>query len=70
MPLTTADIGTQLMMECTVSLQEIEARITARVFAAVNHPERGPAVRAVLDATSPNGVISARSASLPAPRNC
>ena len=34
-------------------MPEIEARITARVFAAVNHPERGPAVRAVLDATSP-----------------
>ena len=48
----------------TVSLQEIEARITARVFAAVHQPERGPAVRAVLeqlllvlDATSPDGVI-------------
>jgi hypothetical protein len=46
------------------SLQEIEARVTARVFAAVHHPERGPAVRAVLeqlllvlDATSPDGVI-------------
>jgi hypothetical protein len=64
MPLTTADIGTQLMTDCTVSLQEIEARVTARVFAAVHHPERGPAVRAVLkqlllvlDATSPDGVI-------------
>jgi hypothetical protein len=64
MPLTTADIGIQLLMDSTVSLQEIEARITARVFAAVHHPERGPAVRAVLekllavlDATSPDGVI-------------
>ena len=49
MPLTTADIGIQLLMDSTVSLQEIEARITARVFAAVHHPERGPAVRAVLE---------------------
>jgi RNA polymerase sigma-B factor len=45
-------------------LGEIEARMTARVFAAVHHPERGPVVRAVLeqlllvlDATSPDGVI-------------
>lgn len=65
MPLTTANIGIQLLMDIsTVSLQEIEARITARVFAAVHQPERGPAVRAVLeqlltvlDATSPDGVI-------------
>lgn len=64
MPLTTADIGTQLLMDSTVNLQEIEARMTARVFAAVHHPERGPAVRAVLeqllavlDATSPDEVI-------------
>ena len=64
MPLTTADIGIQLLMDSTVSLQEIEARLTARVFAAVHQPERGPAVRAVLeqllavlDATSPDGVI-------------
>ena len=64
MPLTIADVGTQLLMDCRVCLQEIEARITARVFAAVHHPERGPAVRAVLeqlllvlDATSPDGVI-------------
>ena len=41
MPLTTADIGTQLLMDSTVNLQEIEARITARVFAVVNQPERG-----------------------------
>jgi hypothetical protein len=63
-PLTTADIGIQLLMDSTVNLQEIEARITARVFAAVHHPERGPAVRAVLeqllavlDATRADGVI-------------
>jgi len=49
MPLTTADIGIQLLMDATVSLEEIEARITARVFAAVHQPERGPAVRAVLE---------------------
>ena len=52
------------MIDTTVSLQEIEARITARVFAALHHPERGPAVRAVLeqllavlDATRADGVI-------------
>jgi hypothetical protein len=51
-------------MYSTVSLQEIEARLTARLFAAMHQPERGPAVRAlleqlllVLDATSPDGVI-------------
>ena len=64
MPLTTADIGIQRLMYSTVSLQEIEARLTARLFAAMHQPERGPAVRAlleqlllVLDATSPDGVI-------------
>jgi hypothetical protein len=64
MPLTTADIGIQLLMDSTVNLQEIEARHTARVFAAVHHPERGPVVRAVLeqllavlDATRADGVI-------------
>ncbi|MFN9870341.1 MAG: hypothetical protein ACK55E_02755 [Cyanobacteriota bacterium] len=46
MPLTTADIGIQLLMYSTVNLQEIEARLTARVFAAVHQPERGPAMRA------------------------
>jgi len=30
MPLTTADIGIQLLMDSTVSLREIKARITAR----------------------------------------
>ena len=57
MPLTTADISVQLLMDSTVSLQEIEARIMARVFEAVHQPELGPAVRAVLDDTSPDGVI-------------
>jgi hypothetical protein len=64
MPLTTADIGTQLLMDSTDSLQEIEARITARVFEAVHQPDRGPAVPAVLekllavlDATTPDGAI-------------
>ena len=64
MPLSTAYIGTQLLMDCTVSLQEIEARLTSRVFAVVHHPEHSPAARAVLeqllavlDATSPVGVI-------------
>ena len=49
MSLTTADIGIQLLMDSTVSLQEIEARLTARVFAAMHQPERGPAVLAVLE---------------------
>lgn len=65
MPLVTADIGIQLLIDSTVSLQEIEARrITARVIAAVHQPERDHAARAVLeqllavlDATSPDGVI-------------
>jgi hypothetical protein len=46
------------------SLQEIEARLRARVLAAVHQPERGPGVRAVLeqllavlDATRADGVI-------------
>ena len=60
MTLTDADIGIQLLMNSTVNLQEIEARIRARVFAGVQDPVRGPAMRAVLqqplaalDATSP-----------------
>jgi hypothetical protein len=44
-------------VDSIVSLQEIEARITARAFAAVGQPERGCAMRAVLDATNPDGVI-------------
>lgn len=58
------EASNRLLIDSTDSLQEIEARITARVFAAVHQPERGPAVRAVLeqllavlDATSPDGVI-------------
>ena len=35
-PLTTADIGTQLLMDSNPNLQEIATRITARVFAAVH----------------------------------
>jgi hypothetical protein len=64
MPFTTADIGSQPLMDTTAALQEIEARITALVFAAVHNPERGPAVRQVLeqllevlDSTSPDGLI-------------
>jgi hypothetical protein len=45
-------------------VQDIEARLSARVFAVVHHPERGSAVRllleqllAILDATTANGVI-------------
>jgi hypothetical protein len=64
MPLTTADISIQLLMDTTAALQEIEARITARAFGAVHNPEQGPGVRqvlgellAALDATSTDGVI-------------
>jgi hypothetical protein len=45
MPYTTADIGIQLLMDTTAALQEIEARMTARAFGAVQNPEQGPAVR-------------------------
>jgi hypothetical protein len=44
-PLSTADIGIQLLMDTTVSLQEIEARITARVFAAAAQPRTQPSGR-------------------------
>lgn len=64
MPLTTAAIAIQLMVETTTALQEIEARMTARAFSAVHNPEEGPSVRLVLeqllqvlDATSPDGII-------------
>jgi hypothetical protein len=64
MPLSTAYIGIQLLMDTTAAMQEIEARVTARAFGAVHNPEQGPAVRqvlaellGVLDATSPDGVI-------------
>jgi hypothetical protein len=64
MPFTTADIGSQPLMDTTAALQEIEARITARAFGAVHNPEQGPAVRqvlgellAVLDASSTDGRI-------------
>ena len=36
MPLTTAEISTQLLMDSKVNLQQIAARITARVFEAVH----------------------------------
>ncbi len=64
MPLTIADISTELLMDTTTALQEIECRVNARAFTAVHHPEHGPAVRQVLelllevlDRTSPDGVI-------------
>ena len=51
-------------MDSAANLQEIEARITTRVFPAVHQQDRGLEVRAtleqllaVLDATSPDGVI-------------
>jgi len=49
MPLTTADIGIQLLMDTTAALQEMKARMTARAFNAVHNPEQGPAVRQVLE---------------------
>ena len=64
MALSTADISVQLLMDTMNALQEIESRITARAFSAVMEPTQGPAVRAtldqllaVLDASSPDGVI-------------
>lgn len=64
MSLSTADISVQLLMDTMNALQEIESRITARAFSAVMEPTQGPAVRAtldqllaVLDASSPDGVI-------------
>jgi hypothetical protein len=45
MPLTTADIGIQLLMDTTGTLQEIEACMTARALGAAHNPEQGPAVR-------------------------
>lgn len=64
MPLTTGSPAIELLMDTTTALQEIEARVTARAFQAVHHPEQGPELRAVLagllallDASSPDGVI-------------
>ncbi|MCP9935048.1 hypothetical protein KBZ08_14130 [Cyanobium sp. Candia 9D4] len=44
----TADISIQLLMDTTNTLQEIESRVTARVFGAIHNPEEGPEVRRVL----------------------
>jgi len=64
MTLSTADISIQLLMDTMNALQEIESRVTARTFAAVMDPTKGPEVRdvlaqllAVLDETSSDGVI-------------
>jgi hypothetical protein len=64
MTLSTADISIQLLMDTMNALQEIESRVTARAFAAVMDPTKGPEVRdvlgqllAVLDETSSDGVI-------------
>ena len=64
MPLTTSGISISLLMDTSVAIEEIQSRIHARAFAAVTDPTMGPAVRqvvdqllAVLDATSPDGVI-------------
>jgi len=63
---STADISIQLLMDTTAALQEIESRVTARAFAAVMDPTKGPAVRellerlaAVLDEGIPDGIASA-----------
>ena len=61
-PLTTADIGIQLLMDSTVCLQEIEARITPRVFAAVHNPERSPLVGAALHAARISEALPLRRA--------
>lgn len=45
MTLTIADISTELLMDTTTALQEIECRMNARAFTAVHYPEQGPAVR-------------------------
>ena len=47
MPLTTGEIPVQLLMDSPVSPQEIEPRITVRVFEAVHQPESSPRGRAV-----------------------
>ena len=64
MTLSTADISIQLLMDTMNALQEIESLVTARTFAAVMDPTKGPEVRdvlaqllAVLDETSSDGVI-------------
>ena len=64
MPLTTGEISVQQLMDSAVSPQEIEARITVRIFEALHRLERSPSVQtvqeqllAVLHATSPDGVI-------------
>jgi hypothetical protein len=48
-PLTTVDIGIQLLMDSTVSLREIEARLTARAFVVVDLPKHGQAVGTLLE---------------------
>ena len=61
---TTANLSIELLMDVTNGLAEIHDRMTARAFMAVHNPEQGPEVRrvleellAVLDRTSPDGVI-------------
>ncbi len=49
MSLSIADISIQLLMDTTNALQKIESRVTARAFASVMDPTKGPAVRALLD---------------------
>ncbi len=49
MTLTLADNSTELLMDTTTALQEIECRMNARDVTAVHHPEQGPAVRQVLE---------------------
>lgn len=49
MPLTTADISDQLLMDTSNAMQEIETHMTALAFTAVHNPEQEPAVRRVLE---------------------
>ena len=44
MPLTTSDISISLLMDTSVAIEEIQARIHARAFAAVMDPTKGTAV--------------------------
>jgi hypothetical protein len=48
LPLTTAAISIELLMDTTNTLQTLETLITCRADAAVHHPEKGPALRHLL----------------------
>ena len=44
-PRTTSSPSVELLMDVANTTQEITSRLTARVFSAIAHPERGPALR-------------------------